>query len=325
MSFVACKLACVIPYRTLVAWELDTENAALRPAFVIGHAESAVRHARLGVGERLSGWSALHHRAISGTRHVVPLDRDGSRSDLEGWLPDAELDALGATLAAPMMAADRCMGVLSLYDARERSFTDCDRRILVTIAAHAADAIRDGGERAEPPARSLTDPLTGVPNARFLRLETASRIALHDGTDDPGFGLMAVRTRCLERVTEQVGHAAANRLLGQLARRLASSCRERETLVRFGPDLFLVLTPLVRSGALIERWREIIAEAIDRPLDVAPGLTHRVTLDGAHAVFPADGATFDGLMDSIETRLRDGTTMAGSVIPFRRRAARLWA
>jgi diguanylate cyclase (GGDEF)-like protein len=324
MSVVACKLTGLVPYRTLIVWLLDPEHGVLRPAFVLGHAERALRQARLALGERLTGWCALHHRAISGTRHVVPLDRDGSRADLEGWVAESDLDALGTTLAAPMMAADRCVGVLSLYDGRDRTFGDGDRRILVTIAAHVAEATCGAPAPAEHAAVRLTDPLTGVPNARFLRLELASRIALHD-EPDPGFGLMAFRTRCLERVTEQVGHTAANRMLGQIARRLASSCEERETLVRFGPDLFLVLTPLVRPGALVERWRAIIADATDTPLDVAEGLTHRVTLDGAHAAFPAEGASVEALLESLETRLRDGSCAAGAVIPFRRPAARIGA
>ena len=144
------------------------------------------------VGERLSGWAAEQQQAVIGRDHVVPLDRDGSRSDLEDWVHDDEIGSLKTTLAAPLIADDRTIGVIALYDTASREYTPDDRRILVRVAGYISEvAAREDGRTSsgQPP---LTDPLTGVPNARFLWLESAHRIA-HSVPPDDGFGLLAFR------------------------------------------------------------------------------------------------------------------------------------
>ena len=62
------------------------------------------------LGERLSGWSALQQRACIGQDHRTPLERDGSRSDLEDWGDDPEMNRLNSTLAAPMVAGEKTVG-----------------------------------------------------------------------------------------------------------------------------------------------------------------------------------------------------------------------
>ncbi len=103
-----------------------------------------------------------------------------------------------------------------------------------------------------------------------------------------------------------------------MAQRLAAACDERETLVRLGPDQFLVLTGESRGGELVRRWHTIVDRAVADPV-VLSGGDVPIRLDAAHAAHPLDGDRLDDLLRTLEARLTGSTTT--SVLPFRARRA----
>jgi len=163
----------------------------------------------------------------------------------------------------------------------------------------------------------LTDPATGLPNARYLRRILSLRIP-DAGQAGPGFGLIALHVGRLGELTERHGKDFADRFLQVLAQRLAAVCDERETLVRLGPDQFIVLTGESRGGELVSRWHALVEQASGEPVRV-DGRNEAVRLDAAHAAHPLDGHRLDDLLRTLEARLT-GSTVA-SVLPFRDRRA----
>ncbi len=172
---------------------------------------------------------------------------------------------------------------------------------------------------AEDPAESggMTDPATGLPNARYLKRVLALRIP-ERGQTGPGFGLIAFHVSRLSELARNHGRAAADRFLYTVAQRLAAACDERETLVRLGPDQFLVLTGESRGGELVRRWHTIVDRAVADPV-VLSGGDVPIRLDAAHAAHPLDGDRLDDLLRTLEARLTGSTTT--SVLPFRARRA----
>ena len=166
-------------------------------------------------------------------------------------------------------------------------------------------------------AVGLTDPATGLPNARYLRRILSLRIP-DAGQASPGFGLIALHVGRLGELTERHGKEFTDRFLQVLAQRLAAACDERETLVRLGPDQFIVLTGESRGGELVSRWHALVDHASGEPVRV-DGLDETVRLDAAHAAHPLDGRRLDDLLRTLEARLTGSTT--ASVLPFRDRRA----
>jgi diguanylate cyclase (GGDEF)-like protein/putative nucleotidyltransferase with HDIG domain len=313
LTLAGCRLSSLVRYQSLVAYFVDEDSALLRARFAVGRAADKLRLMTIPLGERLSGWAALQQRAVLGRDHVTPLERDGSRSDLEDWADDPEVAGLGATLAAPMVAEAGLLGVVTLYDEIDRGFTDDDRRILTRVAGCIAKVAALEGSESSVAQTSLTDPLTGVPNARFLWLESAHRMT---GQGD-GFGLVAFRVGGLDHVGEGSGNEAVDRLLCEVARRFAASCRRSETLVRFGHDLFVVLSPVDASGELVRRWHEL-AGAVERPPLVGDdGRAQTIRLTVAHASYPADAEGLDTLLDVLDQRLVVAASRGRTVLPFR--------
>ena len=83
----------------------------------------------------------------------------------------------------------------------------------------------------------------------------------------------------------------------EIARRFAATCGTSETLVRFGQELFLVLTHSDTSGEMVERWHEIAREVQSRPLKFADGACHELQLTaGERIVAPLSSYDFDAYL-----------------------------
>ncbi len=169
----------------------------------------------------------------------------------------------------------------------------------------------------ESDAHGMTDPATGLPNARYLRRILSLRIP-ESGHAGPGFGLIALHVGRLGDLTQRYGRESSDRFLQVVAQRLAAACDERETLVRLGPDQFIVLTGESRGGELVRRWHTLVERASDEPVRI-DGRDESIHLDAAHAAHPRDGERLDDLLRTLEARLTGSTT--SRVVPFRDRRA----
>ena len=313
LTLTACRLASHVTYRSLVVYTLDEAEGLLRARFAAGRAADQLKLTTIPLGQRVSGCAAAERRALRAPDRLRRIARASPRPDLEEWGADPELRDLEATLAAPLVHDSRLVGVITLYDRRERRFTDDERRILVWVAGRLARAAAFEGEPDAIGRTSLTDPLTGLPNARFLWLEAA-----HRASEAQGFGLVAFRLGGLEPVGERSGVSATDRLLCETARRFAAAAEGSETVVRFGEELFLVLTPPCDAAALEERSR-ILAAEVERPWPAGvDGVVPTLRLMRARAACPADGAELEHLLQVLDERLLAAGSPRASVLPFRR-------
>ncbi len=134
-------------------------------------------------------------------------------------------------------------GVLALYDRLgSDEFDDADLITLRTFAGQAAVAVDNVRVHQEAQRLSLTDPLTGLWNYRYLResirreVERASR-----------FGrMLAVLALDLDRfkeVNDTYGHTAGDAVLVEFARRISGVVREVDLAFRQGGEEFVVLLP----------------------------------------------------------------------------------
>jgi diguanylate cyclase (GGDEF)-like protein len=280
LILLATRLAVLIPYEALVVSTFDRARQRLVPRFSHGPAAATIER-RLRPG-------------LSATCDVAPP------------LPG------GATLVAPLVADGMHEGEIVLHGDVGRGFTVRERRLLILVAGHVAAALRRGASELSSRQRSLTDPVTGLPNGRFLRLETAHRLA----RTNESFGLLVLQIRGLDCIGERHGSAAADRLMGVVARHLAAACQRGETLVRFGSDQFIVLTPSHEPGELVSRWTLLSRRAESEPWAAAPGSDQRLRFAGAHAIHPDDGENLNALLAELGQRLPP-PERERTIVPFR--------
>ncbi len=122
---------------------------------------------------------------------------------------------------------------------------------------------------------SITDPLTGLHNRRFLtdHIEQDIAASLRRWQEARAAGATPVDTDSVfflldvdhfKRVNDVHGHAVGDAVLVQFSRRLRSVMRESDYLVRWGGEEFLAVardTDRGRAEELAERMRTVIAES----------------------------------------------------------------
>jgi len=127
---------------------------------------------------------------------------------------------------------------------------------------------------AELEMSSVTDPLTGLHNRRFLsdHIEQDLAASLRRLQETLPAGAKALDTDnvfllldvdAFKRINDRHGHAAGDRVLVQFGARLQSVLRESDYLVRWGGEEFLAVardTDRERAAELAERMRSVIAD-----------------------------------------------------------------
>ena len=114
------------------------------------------------------------------------------------------------------------------------------------------------------------DALTGLPNRRLFhdRIQMAITLARREKSR---LVLMLVDLDRFKPVNDELGHAAGDALLKDVARRMQLCLRESDTLARIGGDEFVVLLP----GVLRDHDALLVAEkiraALNEPFDLSGG------------------------------------------------------
>jgi diguanylate cyclase (GGDEF)-like protein len=121
-------------------------------------------------------------------------------------------------------------------------------------------------ERSEARARSLAlrDELTGLPNTRGCR-ERCRQLLAQSRRTGKGVAVLFLDLDSFKDVNDAYGHAAGDRLLRQVAERVAGSVRETDTVARRGGDEFIVLLDDVHGTADALRVARKVARAIAAP------------------------------------------------------------
>ena len=125
-------------------------------------------------------------------------------------------------------------------------------------------------------AQSITDPLTGLTNRRYLNSRLGAEISRNSRTGTP-LALMLVDVDRLKLINDSQGHGAGDVALQAVAKCLKEVCRSTDVVARTGGDEFTVLTPgttAVQAVELANRLRSNLAKhSIGQiPLSVSIGV-----------------------------------------------------
>ena len=139
------------------------------------------------------------------------------------------------------------------------------------------------------------DPLTKLTNRSLFndRLDSALRAAhRHSST----LALLFLDINDFKGINDVHGHAAGDRVLCMIARRLEGCVRETDTVARMGGDEFTVLlTDIQSESAVSEKMAQILA-IMAEPLGAEFGGIKMPSCSIGVAFYPADGEDADTLL-----------------------------
>jgi len=149
--------------------------------------------------------------------------------------------------------------------------------------------------------RANYDPLTGLPN------RVIARDRLHQGllqAKRTG-GQLAVMYMDLDKfkwVNDNMGHAAGDELLQQVAIRAKDCVRAVDTVARLGGDEFLCVLPAIDGQAVVEELAQRFVDSIHEPFELRDGVAHIGASVGI-ALYPEHGSDVDSLIELADAAL----------------------
>ncbi|MFZ2493870.1 MAG: EAL domain-containing protein [Thermoanaerobaculia bacterium] len=144
------------------------------------------------------------------------------------------------------------------------------------------------------------DALTGLASRNLLRDRTEQAIAFA-ARHGRSVALLFLDVDDFKRINDSLGHGPGDAILRDLAARISSCVRDRDTLARLGGDEFVILSDLEDLQDVPTMCTGIL-RAIDRPMPVGSREIN-VTASIGVAVFPEDGGDYDTLLRNADTAM----------------------
>ncbi len=145
------------------------------------------------------------------------------------------------------------------------------------------------------------DPLTGLPN-RLLFQERLEHTLARSKRRGQMCAVLFIDLDDFKRVNDTLGHGAGDRLLQDVAGRIAGALRDEDSVARYGGDEFVVLIEGIATVQHVATVCEKILETLAPACDIDG---HRIAARASIgvAIFPENGETPERLLVAADTAL----------------------
>jgi diguanylate cyclase (GGDEF)-like protein len=171
-------------------------------------------------------------------------------------------------------------------------------REIETLRATNALLMRELAALKEREARTQRlahrDDLTGLYNRRRMRelLDSAIAEAARHGQF---VGLLFIDLNGFKSINDEYGHAAGDRILSNVATRIAGRVRTGDIVCRFGGDEFVVILPNVPDAKAVAQVADAVRERVALPYWIDANEQHLTAAIG-ESMYPHDGDSAEALL-----------------------------
>ena len=154
---------------------------------------------------------------------------------------------------------------------------------------------------------SLTDPLTQLPNTRFMFMHLTRELARAERLKSE-VSLLVMDLDNFKDINDTYGHHVGDRALREVAGVLRAGIRPYDICVRYAGDEFIVVLSGC-GGEEAERKRLELQRAVDGlQFEARPGKMLPLAISIGASVFPHDGDSYETLLATADSRMyRDKT------------------
>jgi diguanylate cyclase (GGDEF)-like protein len=292
MALISSKLSNIVPFSCCALYLLAEDPEELQCRFATGLEAEIVQQLTIRSGHGLAGWVARNRRPLVNARPSADFEAGGYMGST----------ALQSALICPLVVNDRFIGVIAVYHVEPGVYTDDHRRLIDRISEQAAAVIYNSMIFEQTQNDSLTDPLTALPNTRYMfmhltrELSRAARLKLQ-------MSLLVMDLDGFKDINDTYGHHTGDRALREVASVLRAVTRPYDICIRYAGDEFIVV--LSGCGAEeAERKRQELQRAVDQvDFEPRPGEHLKLAISAGAAVFPQDGDSYETLLATADSRM----------------------
>src|SRR3989442_12246890 len=292
MALISTKLSNIVPFSCCALFLYNEESETLRCRFATGVESDQIQQLTLRNGQGLTGWVARNRRPLVNARPSADLEAAGVLAPT----------TLQSALVCPLVFNERFIGTISVYHTEHAIYTDDNRRLLDRISEQAAAVIYNSIVFEQTQEDSLTDPLTGLPNTRFMFMHLTRELARADRLKSE-VSLLVMDLDNFKDINDTYGHHVGDRALREVAGVLRAAIRPYDICVRYAGDEFIVVLSGC-GGEEAERKRMELQRAVDAlQLEARPRKLVPLAISIGRAIFPHDGDSYETLLATADSRM----------------------
>ena len=282
-ALFSSRLRDIVSYSTCVLYLRNPNSIDVEAMHVSGLSAERLRGSSIILGSGVTGWVVSNRQPMYNCDPQLDL----AAAHVELKTPYRSM------ISVPLLKDDEVLGALTLYSAEVSAYEPDHLRLVEAVAKLATDAIANALHHEKTEACALTDALTGLANARALRIrfeQDADRATRYGES----FGLLMIDVDSLKKVNDTFGHSAGDDALRRLGGLLSHQLRSEDFLSRYAGDEFVALVGV--EAAEVRNLIERLQRAADNfrfgpePLGAVPGISV------GWASFGADGTSIDELL-----------------------------
>jgi diguanylate cyclase (GGDEF)-like protein len=292
MALIAPKLANLVPFSACALFLHIESLDAMQCRFATGVDADLLERLSVRTGHGVTGWVARNRRPVVNAQPATDFE----------LLDDTVHTSLQSALVCPLVFGDRLIGALAAYHIEPGFYREDHRRLLDRVCEQASAVVNNSIVFERTQEDSLTDPLTGLPNTRFMFLHLTRELARADRLKSE-VSLLVLDLDDFKEINDNYGHQTGDRALREIANVLRGVIRPYDICVRYAGDEFIVvLSGCGREEA--ENKRAELQHAVDRVVfEVSPNVRAPLTMSAGAAVFPRDGDTYEALLARADNRM----------------------
>jgi diguanylate cyclase (GGDEF)-like protein/putative nucleotidyltransferase with HDIG domain len=292
MALIASKLTSLVPFSACTLFLYDESSNLLTCRFATGTDFELMQQLTLKGGQGITGWVARNRRPLVNARPSGDLEAAGSS------LPTT----LQSALVCPLLLGDKVIGTLAVYHTTASFYGDDHRRLLDRVCEQAAAVLHNSMVFEQTHEASLTDPLTNLPNTRFMVNHLARELSRAE-RGNAEVSLLVMDLNDFKDINDTFGHHVGDRALREVAQVLRGAIRPYDVCVRYAGDEFIVV--LAGCGWDEAEYKRLeLQEAVESLVfEAKPGVRMPLSISAGAAVFPHDGNTYEVLLAKADRRM----------------------
>ncbi len=285
LSLFVEKIGEFVPSETCVIYLLDETGEEATAIYVEGKNQEALKNKKVKVGQGATGFVLKKQQPVC---HINPA-LDFSFDNIKF------VEEYSAMISLPLLANEKILGAVSLYSCELENYGEEHLRLIETVSRIASNAIGKTLHHAETETKALTDPMTGLPNARSLQMQFEKEVA-RANRSSVSFQVLMLDLDGFKAVNDTFGHKAGDDMLRGIAQAMQAQLRDYDFLARYAGDEFAAIIPETDTDSVRDLCYRLEKAVSEFTLPVGDGRVARVGVSIGAASYPQSGSTLDQMI-----------------------------